>query len=128
MESDSRRVFLRTGLAMTVMVAVTVGLQFASSLIFGEAVDNEWLTYALSVLPLYFIAMPLAGLIMRKTPVQPIAPKKLKTGQFMIVIMICFAIMYAGNLIGALINLMIQLLARITSYNVCYTKLLRAKR
>ncbi len=118
MESDSRRVFLRTGLAMTVMVAVTVGLQFASSLIFGEAVDNEWLTYALSVLPLYFIAMPLAGLIMRKTPVQPIAPKKLKTGQFMIVIMICFAIMYAGNLIGALINLMIQLLAQSSMTNL----------
>ncbi len=118
MESDSRRVFLRTGLAMTVMVAVTVGLQFASSLIFGGAVDNEWMTYALSVLPLYFIAMPLAALVMKKVPMIPVSPKKLKTGQFMIVIMICFAIMYAGNLIGALINLIIQLLAQSSMTNL----------
>jgi membrane protease YdiL (CAAX protease family) len=56
--------------------------------------------------------MPLAALLMHKTPALPVAPKKLKAGQFMIIMMICFTIMYAGNLAGNIINLIIQALAQ----------------
>jgi len=108
----NRHVFLRIGFALMTMVVITVSLQLAGYRIFAHSVNNDWFQYVLAVLPQYLIAMPIAGLIMRKTPAQTIAPKKLKTGQFMIVLMICFAIMYAGNFIGTLFNLIIQLLAQ----------------
>lgn len=108
----NRRVFSRVGFALLVMVAMTVILQQVGYRIFVREMDNEWLRYALAVLPQYIVAMPLAALIMRKTPVQSIVPKKLKAGQFMIIILICFAIMYAGNLAGSLINLIIQAIAQ----------------
>lgn len=113
LEFDSgRRVFTRTGFALLVMVTITVALQMAGFRIFVWGMENEWLRYALAVLPQYLIAMPLSALIMRKKPVMPVAKKKLKAGQFMIIILICFAIMYAGNLTGSLINLLIQAIAQ----------------
>ena len=114
----NRRVFSRVGFALLVMVAMTVILQLVGYRIFVREMDNEWLRYALAVLPQYIVAMPLAALIMQKTPMQSIAPKKLKAGQFMIVMMICFTIMYAGNLAGNIVNLVIAMFAQSSMTNL----------
>ena len=114
----NRRVFSRVGFALLVMVAMTVILQLVGYRIFVREMDNEWLRYTLTVFPQYIAAMPLAALIMRKTPVQSVAPKKLKAGQFMIVMMICFTIMYAGNLAGNIVNLVIAMFAQSSMTNL----------
>jgi membrane protease YdiL (CAAX protease family) len=115
---SGKRVFMRTGFALLVMMTLTVVLQLIGFRIFVWAQDNEWLRYAFSVLPQYFIAMPIAALIMRKTPSLPAEKKKLKAGQFTLIVLICFAIMYAGNLIGVFINLIIQMLAQSNMTNL----------
>jgi len=107
-----RRVFMRAGFAMMAMVAMTVALQTVGYRIFVRQLDNEWVRYTLAIVPQYVIAMPLAALLMYQTPALPIAQKKLKAGQFMIIVMICFTIMYAGNLTGSIINFIIQLFAQ----------------
>ena len=114
----NRRVFSRVGFALLVMVAMTVILQLVGYRIFVREMDNEWLRYTLTVFPQYIAAMPLAALIMRKTPVQSVAPKKLKAGQFMIVMMICFTIMYAGNLAGNIVNLVIAMFTQSSMTNL----------
>jgi len=113
-----RRVFMRAGFALMAMVAMTVALQTVGYRVFVQHLDNEWIRYALAILPQYVIAMPLAALLMCKTPVLPVAQKKLKAGQFMIIMMVCFTIMYAGSLAGNIINLIIQLLAQSSMTNL----------
>lgn len=109
---SGKRVYSRTGFAMLLFMSVTVVIQYAFALLFGEGLQNEWLRYMFAVLPQYLIAMPLVVLLLRNTPSMPVAGKKLRIGQFLIIVMICFAIMYAGNLIGLLVNGLIEALTQ----------------
>lgn len=104
-----KRAFSRVGFAMLAFVAVTVVLQLVGARVFAQSLENDWLQYMLAVLPQYLIAMPLAALLMRRMPSTDIIKKKLYAGQIAIIVMICFAIMYAGNLVGTIINLVIGL-------------------
>ncbi len=104
-----RSVYTRTGFAILLSLAVTMVLQIVIGAIFAPYLQSDWALLSSILLPQYLVAMPLAYLLMRKAPAVPLAKKKLSAGRFVIIIMVCIAIMYAGNLIGTLFNLIIQL-------------------
>ena len=108
---SGRRTFSRLGFAMLLYIAVTVTLQYLLSWLFARYMQNEWVRYIVLILPQYFISMPLAALLIWRMPRQPIAHKQLGAGRFVIVMIVCFAILYAGNLTGALANLGLQAIA-----------------
>ncbi len=107
----SRRAFTRVGFAMLLMVSATVALQFLLAWLFAQYLENEWIRYIIMVLPQYLIAMPLAAMLIRRMPSLPAVQRKLGAGRFVIIMIVCFAVMYAGNLVGTLLNLMLQAIA-----------------
>lgn len=105
---NERSAFSRIGFAAVLNIAVTTALQFLLQWLFGRYLQNPWLMYAVLVLPIYMIAMPISALLVWNMPSMPITKKKLSAGRFIIVIMVCFAIMYAGNWVGTGLNSIIQ--------------------
>ncbi len=105
---NGRSAYSRVGFAAVLNIAVTTALQFLLQWLFGRYLQNPWIMYAVLVLPIYLIAMPVSALLVWDMPLLPLIKKKLSAGRFIIVIMVCFAIMYASNWVGAGINLIIQ--------------------
>lgn len=103
--SDARRDFSRIGISMFVMVVLTVLLgQIAAGIVmhyYGEQVLRlTWVSLSIGVLVQYFIAMPVAYLIIKDLEKQDIRPFSINFGKFCILFLICYFLMYAGNLFG----------------------------
>lgn len=109
--SGSRKVFSRIGWAMCAIVVITTLMQVlwtkVPPILWGE--DNwlnnaSWGKWLGSVGPLYFVAIPVSLLIMRKLPAQTPEDHKLGAKNFFVFLPICFFLMYGGNIIGTLLS------------------------
>ncbi len=71
---------------------------------FPHLTSEPWLSWALSSVSMYLLAMPLSLLFYRLLP--PLAPKKNKMGAplFLGLISLCFVLTYVGNWLGLLVN------------------------
>jgi len=117
MENDRlsvRKTFSRIGIAMCVMVAVALGIQYlwfaVPEWVMGPENDlnasSGW-TWLGSLIPMYVIAIPLFCLLIRKMPKTAIPEQKLGVNRFWTLLPICFFFMYAGNIIGNLLTTLI---------------------
>jgi uncharacterized protein len=114
--TGNRRIYSRTGMALFLMLALTAALQFGAQLLASRlGIDiktGTWSYYAVLLLPQYLIAMPVAAAVIMRIPAsQGVGKKKLSYKQFGIIALICFFIMYAGNLAGMIISLIIIVLS-----------------
>lgn len=98
MEPAERKNIFIIGISLLAMLAVAVALQFAAVALFTDSINSSWGVYAVTLIPQYFIAMPLAYLIMRTVQKGGIAKKRLSAVQILQAALVCFAIMYAGSL------------------------------
>ncbi len=103
-----RRVYTRAGFTILLSLVITMVLQFVLALFLSQYLQDSWSLLSVTLLPQYLVAMPLAALLVWKMPTAHIAKKTLTVGQFAIITIVCIAILYAGNLIGALFNLIVQ--------------------
>lgn len=101
----------RMGLALLAMAVLTTGLQllivlagvkFSSN--YPALFSSVWFKWLGTFLPLYLIGFPTALLLMRKVPATPPDGSKLGAGRFFSFLLMCFPIMYGGNLIGTLLS------------------------
>lgn len=111
--TGARRDFSRIGLGMFVMVVLSVGLmQLAARILihyFGEQVVNiPWVMLAVASVVQYFIAMPAAYLIIRGMKKDDVRPFSISFGKICILFLICYFLMYAGNLLGLGTTALIQ--------------------
>ncbi len=107
--SAVRRAFSRLGLAVFVMLVVTYGVQILAGIALGPAgIRNPVILLLLSYVPMYCIAFPAGYLIMRAVPKDPLELQGLGSGRFFRMLVICFFLMYGGNLFGNLVNSVIS--------------------
>lgn len=113
---QARKSFSRIGLAMCVILLVAPLVQdlFVAlpQKIWPEIqpfFESSWVIWPASFLPLYLVAIPAGLLIMKKLPAE--APRKnhLGTGNFLVTLVICFCVMYAGNIIGNVLSFILSL-------------------
>lgn len=111
----ARKTFSRIGLAFCAILVIATILQvlwFAiPSAIWGEnnwAISSSWGIWIGTFAPLYFIAIPVSLLILRKLPAQAPQDAKLGSGNFFIFLPICIFLMYTGNLIGTGLSLLLS--------------------
>ena len=108
--SGARKVFSRIGWAMCEILVITTILQILCaevlSTLWGEDhwLNTSWVMWLGSVGPLYVIAIPVSLLIMRKLPAQRPEDNKLGGKNFLVFLLICFFLMYSGNIIGTLLS------------------------
>lgn len=107
----TRKAYLRVGAALFAMAAITVGLQLASLALNNAgllAAESEWAQWAYSLAPLYLAAVPVALLILRGAPRDEAPGEPLSFKRFLLFLLFCFPLMYAGNLIGTLLSLLLS--------------------
>ena len=112
---SARKAFSRIGLAFFTLSVVATVLQLLwiliPKLIWGEShwmVSSSWGVWLGTAIPLYCFAIPAALLILRKLPAQKPEDHKLDFGKFLVLLPICFCLMYGGNLIGTFLSLLLS--------------------
>lgn len=106
---EARTAFSRLGIAVFVMLVVTYGVQILAGIALGRAgIRNVIVLLLLSYVPMYCVAFPAGYLIMRSVPKYPLELLDLGAGRFFRLLVICFFLMYGGNLFGNLVNAVIS--------------------
>lgn len=111
----ARRAFSRIGLAFCAILVISTVLQvlwFAvPTAIWGEdnwLLSSSWGVWLGTFIPVYLFAIPAGLLILGKLPAQTPRENKLGTKNFLVFLMICFCMMYGGNLIGTVLALLLS--------------------
>lgn len=104
--------FSRIGWAFFAILLVTTLLQILADGIlknlYPELAESKWFNWALSFIPLYFVAIPIGFLILRPIPAEKPERKDIGFGKFATFFLMCFALMYIGNIVGTLVNTLIS--------------------
>ncbi|MEA4896073.1 MAG: type II CAAX endopeptidase family protein [Oscillospiraceae bacterium] len=100
--------FSRVGWTLFAVLGITTFLQIAIAsltVVFAPAVyEKSWFIWALSFIPLYFVAIPVGYLMIRPVPVLTVPQQKIGFGKLISYLAMSFAVMYIGNIIGTLLN------------------------
>ena len=109
--SRPRRQFSRIGFALAVILAASTLVQWLLQFLTFQfpgfnafLLDHSWAETLLGVIPMYFIAIPLGLLLLKKQTRKAPASFALRPIQFLEYIPISMAIMYGGNIIGIVLS------------------------
>ena len=107
-EKSMKKSFSGLGLRFLIGTLIIYAVQIAVAGVVGmlkpEWLDNATITLILSVMPLYLIGMPVLIALVKQMPGEAPVKKSMKPGQFILALIMCFALMYCGNLVGTLIT------------------------
>lgn len=106
-EKSMKKSFSSLGWRFLIGTLIIYAVQIAVVAVVGQ-VKPEWLenttiNLILAVLPLYLIGMPILIALVKRMPGEAPAKKSMKPGQFIVALIMCYALMYCGNLVGKLI-------------------------
>lgn len=87
-----------------VIYAVQMGVMAIVGAVKPEWLQDTTISLILAVMPLYLIGMPVLIALVKRMPGEAPAKKKMTAGQFVLALIMCFALMYCGNLVGTLIT------------------------
>lgn len=90
-----------------VIPSLLISILFVISGFNFDIVRNDLIIISLSYLPLYFIAIPLGFLTIKEIPKDSHIKVKLSIVDFLVLLIMCFPIMYIGNIIGTLLSVFI---------------------
>ena len=79
--------------------------------------EGDWGMWLVSYIPLYGIALPLGLLLFRKVPAVAPASGSWSRNQLLMLIPVCFCMMYAGNFAGIILTGLLQLIPGVTAMN-----------
>ena len=104
MEKEIRRHFSKIGFAYLAGSIVIYAVQFLAAMagkkfVPGVMADANG-SFILLMLTMYGISMPFMGWLVSRIPAQKIEGRKMTAGQWIIAFLMCYGLMYAGNLIG----------------------------
>lgn len=108
---NATKTFRRIGLALFITAAISCGIQalLVSLPEILSAGDNtfwrtKWYTWLATFVPLYIVAIPAGLWVMRKVLCNQHEPIRLGVKNFFLFMLMCFPLMYGGNLIGTLLS------------------------
>ena len=104
MEKEIRRHFSKIGFAYLAGSIVIYAVQFLAAMVGKKFVPGVMAdangSFILLMLTMYGISMPFMGWLVSRIPAQKIEERKMTAGQWIIAFLMCYGLMYAGNLIG----------------------------
>ena len=104
MEKEIRRHFSKIGFAYLAGSIVIYAVQFLASMVGKKFVPGVMAdangSFIVLMLTMYGISMPFMGWLVSRIPTQKIEERKMTAGQWIIAFLMCYGLMYAGNLIG----------------------------
>ena len=82
-----------------------------------QVMEHSWGMWLLTFAPLYLISVPIGLLLLRKVPAKPLEKHDLKPSRYIVTVIICIFMMYAGNILGTIITALLQLLPGVSAGN-----------
>ena len=127
-EGSGRRVAWRAfaifGTAYVLLLAVWNGMDIAlvglGARLWPQAAETTWFLLAANALSLYGIALPIFCLVLKALPASAPEQHRMGGGRFMICVLMCFALMIAGNVAGMIVTGLIQLATGAETINTAY--------
>jgi len=116
----AKKTFSRVGAALFTIAAVTTAVQgvVMGILAAGNLMDRSWVMWLATFAPLYCIGVPIGLLLFKKIPALRCEQSRIGVGRLLVYLLMCFPLMYIGNLLGTLLSL---LLSGGTAQNALYT-------
>ncbi|MCR5005246.1 MAG: CPBP family intramembrane metalloprotease [Clostridiales bacterium] len=110
-----RRRFSRVGLSFAAIFMITFVLQIVCYSIVQITKPSwagaEWVTWVMSFVPMYLVAVPIGLLLLRKVPAErPVETESWSFGRLAALFPICLFLMYCGSFFGIFINWLAQTL------------------
>lgn len=103
-----RKTFALIGLACFAILAVSsvlqLGAQYLTSYYAPQWIDQAWYLWVMTFLPLYGVGVPVGIILFKRIPVYQAGPRKLRFKDLLLFLIMCFPMMYIGNIIGTLLN------------------------
>ena len=93
-----------------VIYAVQMGVVAIVGMVKPEWLQNTTISLILTIMPLYLIGMPILIALVKRMPGEVPDKKSIKPGQFVVALIMCYALMYCGNLVGTLITTVVGVL------------------
>ena len=107
-EKSMKKSFSGLGLRFLIGTLIIYAVQIAVVGVVGmvkpEWLENTTINLILAVLPLYLIGMPVLIALVKQMPGETPVKKSITPGQFVVALIMCYALMYCGNLVGTLIT------------------------
>jgi len=110
----SRKHFSRMGWSYFIGAVVIYAAQLITMWLINY-LKPEWMLdsniYMLSsIIPMYLIGMPILILLVKRIPGAAVNKRRMKTGSFLIAVIMCFALVYLSNILGNIVTMIISLL------------------
>lgn len=115
MVSTAKRCYTVLGIALFAMAVLTFLVQMALGVAAQlwdtmelEFVRSTWFSWLVTFVPLYLVGIPIGLLILHRVPTVTHAKVKLGGKNFWVLLLMCFPMMYFGNLIGTLLSMVLS--------------------
>lgn len=115
MVSTAKRCYTVLGIALFATAALTFLVQMALGVAAQlwasmgvEFVRSTWFSWLSTFVPLYLIGVPIGLLILHRVPLTTRTSAKLGGKNFWLLLLMCFPVMYFGNLIGTLLSMVLS--------------------
>jgi len=114
--TSGRKVFSKIGFTLFTILAVTSVLQIVAAGIMylepggiiGKLISSEYWIWIANFLPLYAFALPVGLLMFGSIPSKAVEKNTLGAKRFLAALVMCFPLMYIGNIIGTLLSMVLS--------------------
>lgn len=121
LQRTQRKTFSKIGLACFAILAIATALQLGANLLISrfapQWTDQPWYFWTLAFLPLYAIGVPIGFALFHRAPEYKIATRKLRFRDLLIFLVMCFPVMYIGNLVGTFLSTLLHAVIGTENYN-----------
>lgn len=112
---QERRFCSGIGWNFFIFLAVVMGIQMVIAYVVVNYcielyVNHFEIYFLLTMMPIYAIGYPLLVVLSKRRPAVTLEKHKLGAGNFMILLLMCFGVMIAGNITGLIVNAVIGIL------------------
>ena len=115
---QAKKTFSRLGWCTLLVLAAGTVLQILLSVTAPASWQTaSWYVWVVTFAPLYLVAFPLSGLVMRRIPALRMEGEPLSFKGFLALIPISIFLMYAGNYLGVGINALLERVTEVTAAN-----------
>lgn len=115
MVSEAKRCYTILGIALFAIAVITVLVQVVLAVTARlwasmglDFVSSTWFSWLSTFVPLYLVGVPIGLLILHRVPTVLRSKVKLGGKNFWVLLLMCFPMMYFGNLVGTLLSIVLS--------------------
>lgn len=114
--SQAKACFSHLGGALVLVAVITSAVQVLFSVAVGvilaitkvDITNVSWVIWVMTFVPLYVVGVPVGLTVLKKMPKDQAEPSALGPGRFWTLLLMCFPVMYVGNLVGNVLSMLLS--------------------